>query len=103
MMFRKKDKGANCHNACVSDAQESQASRRHPRCADHRADGPDQRWSMDFMCDQLADGRRIRTLNVVDTFTREALAIEVDTSLPGLRVTRVLDRIAEQRRYRSRS
>jgi len=61
--------------------------------------GPDQRWSMDFMCDQLADGRRIRTLNVVDTFTREALAIEVDTSLPGLRVTRVLDVIAERRHY----
>ena len=51
---------------------------------------------MDFMCDQLADGR---TLNAVDSFPREALAIEVDTSLPGLRVTRVLDCIAEQRLF----
>jgi putative transposase len=41
---------------------------------------------MDFTSDALADGRALRTLNVVDTFTRECLAIEVDTSLPGLRV-----------------
>ncbi len=44
-----------------------------------------------------------RRLNVVDTFTREALSIEVDTSRPGLRVTRVLDAIAERRRYPRRS
>jgi len=56
-----------------------------------------QRWSMDFMHDTLADGRPFRTLNVVDDFTRECLAIEVDTSLPGLRVTRVLDRLAAVR------
>ena len=54
---------------------------------------PNERWAMDFVHDYLTDGRRLRTLNVVDTFTRECLGIEVDTSLPGERVTRVLDAI----------
>ena len=54
-----------------------------------------ERWSMDFMVDTLADGRGFRTLNVVDDFTKECVAIEVDRSLPGLRVARVLDRLAE--------
>ena len=52
-----------------------------------------ERWSMDFTVDTLADGRGFRTLNIVDDFTRECVAIEVDRSLPGLRVTRVLDRL----------
>ena len=52
---------------------------------------------MDFTSDALADGRALRTLNVVDTFTRECLAIEVDTSLPSLRVARVLDQIIHER------
>ncbi len=51
---------------------------------------------MDFMQDVLADGRTFRTLNVVDLCTRECLAIEVDTSLPGQRVARVLDRLCER-------
>ena len=51
------------------------------------------RWSMDFTVDTLADGRGFRTLNIVDDFTRECVAIEVDRSLPGLRVARVLDRL----------
>jgi putative transposase len=55
--------------------------------------GPNERWSMDFVTDTLADGRLIRTLNIVDDFTRECRAIEVDTSLPGLRVARVLERL----------
>jgi putative transposase len=52
-----------------------------------------ERWSMDFTMDTLADGRGFRTLNIVDDFTRECVAIEVDRSLPGLRVARVLDRL----------
>ena len=52
-----------------------------------------ERWSMDFTVDTLADGRNFRTLNIVDDFTCECVAIEVDRSLPGLRVTRVLDRL----------
>jgi putative transposase len=52
---------------------------------------------MDFVHDALSSGRRIRCLNVVDDFTKESLAIEVDTSISGLRVARVLDRIAKHR------
>lgn len=52
-----------------------------------------QSWSMDFMSDSLVDGRRFRLLNVIDDYNRESLAIEVDTSLPALRVIRVLDRL----------
>jgi len=48
---------------------------------------------MDFTLDTLADGRAFRTLNIVDDYTRECVAIEVDRSLPGLRVTRVLERL----------
>ena len=58
------------------------------------ATGPRERWSMDFMADTLADGRAFRTLNIVDDFTRECVAIEVDRSLPGARVVRVLERLA---------
>ena len=56
---------------------------------------PREHLAMDFMQDVLADGRRFRTLNILDTVTRECLAIEVDTSLPGARVVRVLDQLAE--------
>jgi transposase InsO family protein len=49
---------------------------------------PNDRWSMDFTLDTLASGRRFRTLNIVDDFTRECVAIEVDTSLGGARVVR---------------
>lgn len=56
-----------------------------------------QRWSMDFILDSLVSGRRIRLLNVVDDCTRECLAAELDTSLPGERVARVLDRLAFER------
>ncbi|SMP16175.1 hypothetical protein SAMN06265373_10327 [Shimia sagamensis] len=52
-------------------------------------------WSMDFMADQLADGRSIRTLNVLDDFNREGLGIEVDFSLPAERVVRSLNQIIE--------
>jgi putative transposase len=52
---------------------------------------------MDFMSDAFADGRRFRVLNVIDDLSRECLAIEVGTSLPGVVVTRVLDRIAAVR------
>ena len=54
-------------------------------------------WTMDFTHDWLARGRKFRTLNLMDGFTREALGIEVDTSLPGLRVVRVLERLRQTR------
>jgi putative transposase len=56
-----------------------------------------QRWSIDFVSDCVSTGRVIRMLTVVDDCTRECPAIEVDTSLGGLRVRRVLDRIASDR------
>ena len=58
---------------------------------------PNQQWGVDFMSDALAWGRKIRLFTVVDVFTREALAIEVDTSLPGGRVVRVLERLGAER------
>jgi len=58
---------------------------------------PNQRWSMDFVSDSLYDGRKMRSLNIVDDYSRECLATEVDTSLPGRRVVRVLEQLRERR------
>jgi len=58
---------------------------------------PNQGWSIDFMSDSLISGKRFRTFNVIDDFNREALAIEIDTSLPAMRVTRVLERLKQTR------
>ncbi len=60
-------------------------------------DGPNQRWSLDFVSDALTDGRRFRTLAVVDEHARENLALIADTSLSGLRVSRELDRVISER------
>jgi putative transposase len=60
-------------------------------------EGMNKSWSKDFMSDSLVDGRRFRLLNVMDDYNRESLAIEVDTSLPTLRVIRVLERLVENR------
>jgi putative transposase len=59
--------------------------------------GRNQRWSLDFVSDALIDSRRFRILAVVDDFTRECLALVVDSSLPGVRVVRELNRLAEFR------
>lgn len=58
---------------------------------------PNISWSMDFIHDGLSDGRRFRCLAIVDDFSRECLAIEVDSSLPGRRVVQVLERLALDR------
>jgi putative transposase len=58
---------------------------------------PNQRWGMDFVSDSLADGRSFRALAIVDHYTRECPVIEVDLSLPGARVLRVLEQLAEER------
>ena len=68
---------------------------RQPLAAPTRAN---QGWSMDFLSDALASGRRFRVLMVVDDYTREALAIEVDTSLPGPRVVRALEELKQRGR-----
>ena len=57
----------------------------------------DQVWSMDFMSDALVDGRTLRTFNVIDDYSREALAIDVDLSLPSERVIRSLEQIIQWR------
>ena len=54
-------------------------------------------WSMDFMSDSLADGRSLRTFNVIDDYNREALAIDVDLSMPSARVIRSLEQVIEWR------
>jgi len=58
---------------------------------------PNDRWSLDFVSDQLTDGRRFRILTVVDDCTRECLALVADTSLSGTRVARELDRLMRER------
>ena len=58
---------------------------------------PNDRWSLDFVSDQLTDGRRFRILTVVDDCTRECLALVADTSLSGIRVARELDRLIVER------
>jgi putative transposase len=56
---------------------------------------PNERWSMDFVSDQLCDGRTIRVLTIVDEYSKLCPALEVDTSLSGVRVARTLDRAIE--------
>jgi len=58
---------------------------------------PNQEWALDFVHDAVECGRTIRVLTVVDAFTRECLALEVDTSFASRRVTRVLDQIVAER------
>jgi len=57
---------------------------------------PRQQWTMDFTQDSLSTGRQFRTLNLIDTFTRECLLIEADHSLTGPRVVRVLEQLVER-------
>lgn len=59
------------------------------KCPLATPDQPNEVWSMDFMADGLDNGRKVRTLNIIDDFNREVLKIEVDTSLPSPRVVRV--------------
>ncbi len=80
--------------------------RKRKRVAVARAPQPaptrlNERWTMDFMSDVLVGGKRYRILNVVERLSREALAGEVDTSLPAVRVIRVLEEIALERGYPS--
>jgi putative transposase len=56
-----------------------------------------ERWSMDFVADALTDGRKFRSLNIVDDYSRECLVSEVDTSIPGARVVSVLEQLREIR------
>jgi len=57
----------------------------------------DERWSLDFMSDQLANGRRFRVLNIVDDYSRECIGQIVDVSLSGQRLSRYLDELLTRR------
>ena len=75
---------------------------RRSKTAAHRQErpvltGPHQCWSMDFVCDQLFDGRRFRALTLVDNYSRECLEIEVGRSLKGFDVVDVMERIKQVR------
>jgi putative transposase len=56
---------------------------------------PNERWAMDFIQDALWSGRKFRTLSIVDTYTRECMTVEADTSLPGFRAVRILERLVD--------
>jgi transposase InsO family protein len=58
---------------------------------------PNEVWSMDFLFDELANGRRVKTLTVVDDCSKEVVQIVADTSIPALYVTRVLDQVSVER------
>ena len=62
-----------------------------------RPSAPNEVWSMDFLFDELADGRRVKTLTVVDDCSKESVQIVADTSIPALYVTRVLDQVKVER------
>lgn len=62
-----------------------------------RASKPNQVWSLDFVADQLADGRRFRALTIVDIYTRESLAVEAAAGLKGVDVVRVLNHLKVKR------
>lgn len=64
-----------------------------PRLALPAATRPNERWSMDFVSDVTATGRRFRVFTLVDDFTRRCIAMEVDTSLPGVRIVRLLEQL----------
>lgn len=79
-----------------------QKRKRRRRVAEHRRErfhptGPNQVWSMDFVADQLVDGRRFRSLTVVDIFTRECLAIKSEQGLKREDVVMALNRIKQRR------
>jgi len=78
-------------------------TRKKKKCVGHlrvvmpEPSGVNERWSMDFVQDRIWQGRKFRVFTIVDDYSRECLALEVDTSIGGARVARVLDRIVAQR------
>jgi putative transposase len=84
-------------------ALKSKSQKRRRKAVRHREErfhptAPNQAWSLDFVADQLQDGRRFRSLTIVDVFTRECVAIEVGQSLRGEDVVRTLNRLKQEGR-----
>ena len=82
-----KEEGLILRKRPVRRKQTAAAQRQEKR----RPTGPNQAWSLDFVSDQLIDGRRFRALTIVDIYTRESLAIEVGSALKGEDVVRILN------------
>ena len=74
--------GRGAAHGSESEIRSKRSGQQHPR-ERAKPSAPNQAWSLDFVADQLADGRRFRALTIVDVFTRESLAIEVGQSLKG--------------------
>ena len=81
----------------VRTKQRRKMARRQRAVTTAMAARPNQRWSMDFVSDKLADGRSFRILTVVDQFTRECVALEADRSMTGTKVAEVLERANRER------
>jgi putative transposase len=81
-----------CQEGLIVRTKKRKKAASRPRVPRGTATGPNQRWSMDFIHDRLADGRPFRVLTMVDQFTRECLLLLADASLTGLKVTSALDR-----------
>jgi len=87
----------------AADLQVRRRRKRHARyvrgTASPTVTMPNERWSMDFVHDTLASGRKVRLLTIIDDFTCESIGIEIDSSLPSRCVIRVLEGIAAERGY----
>jgi putative transposase len=81
----------------VRTKQRRKLARRQRAMTTEAAARPNQRWSMDFVSDRLADGRSFRILTVVDQFTRECVGLEADRSMTGKKVAEVLERAQQER------
>lgn len=81
----------------VRTKQRRRLARRQRPAITAVATRPNQRWSMDFVSDKLADGRSFRILTVIDQFTRECVALEADRSMTGKKVAEALDRPRQER------
>ena len=81
----------------VRTKQRRKMARRRPAATSSQAAGANQRWSMDFVSDKLADGRSFRILTVVDQYTRECVCLEADRSMTGMKVAQALERAKDER------
>ena len=81
----------------VRTKQRRKIARRQRAMTTDLAVRPNQRWSMDFVSDKLADGRSFRILTVVDQFTRECVGLQADRSMTGKKVSDVLERAQQER------
>jgi putative transposase len=104
VLLERRGHAVNVKRVCRLYVEEGLSVRRRKRkrlvrdrAAEPRLLRANQEWAMDFIVDGLATGRMVRILSVVDAYTRECLALEADTSLGSGRVTRVLDRLIEER------